>query len=86
MSTANILRFGQPGWLTRAASWLAERSRVDADARAVAAMETCELRDLGFSHAAAAESDVRIAECGGVHQRSWIHAKPCFPRRAIRRN
>jgi hypothetical protein len=86
MSTENILRLGQPSWLAKAASWLAERSHLAADARQVAAMEPRELRDLGFSHSAAAESDIMISECGGIHQRSWIHAEPRFPRRAIRRN
>lgn len=70
-----------PSWLSIARANLAEQARFRADAEAVSLMDAAELRDLGFSRAAAARGEIALLDHGGSNQQSWIHAAPRFPRR-----
>ena len=83
MDATNI-RAQAPSWISRTRNWLSERARMRRDAEAIARMDSHELRDLGFSHTAAAESGFLVTECGPLPQGNWMRAQPCFPRRAIR--
>lgn len=70
-------------WLSGARSWLADRARNRIDALDVSRMDARELRDLGFSHTAAAQSGMLATDCGAAMHRSWIHAQPSFGRREV---
>jgi hypothetical protein len=68
-------------WLSSARTWLAERARNRLDALEVSRMDAHELRDLGFSHTAAAQSGMLATAYNAAMHRSWIHAQPSFGRR-----
>lgn len=83
MDAKNI--WGQaPAWISRTRNWFSERARMRRDAEEVSRMDSRELSDLGFSHAAAVESGIMMTECGPIAHSNWMRAQPCFPRRAIR--
>ena len=83
MDSSNIWAHA-PAWISSTRNWLSERARLRRDAEEVSRMDSRELRDLGFSHTAAVESGIMITECGPIARSNWMHAQPCFPRRAIR--
>lgn len=80
MTTTNILTMPL-AWVSRARHWLADRARMRHAALEISRMGAHELRDLGFSHTAAAKSGILKTDGGPLGQRSWIHAQPRFPRR-----
>jgi hypothetical protein len=86
MSTASIWHFASPAWVSQARIWFAQRARLRADAEAVSRMDPRELKDLGFSHSAAARGEIELSEQGRSDQASWIHAAPRFRGRAARQD
>lgn len=82
MDASNLWRQAQ-AWLAPTRRWFSERARRRRDAEDISRMDAHELRDLGLSHAGAIEGRILMTECGPVLHGNWMHAKPCFPRRAI---
>jgi hypothetical protein len=79
---ASTIWASAPTWISTTRNWLSERARRRRDAEEISRMDSREKRDLGFSHTAAVESGIMLTEIGPVEHRSWVHAQPCFPRRA----
>jgi hypothetical protein len=81
MSKQSLFHFSTPAWVSQTRSWLAEGARFRADAEAVSRIDAAELRDLGFSHAAAARREIALTDRDSAGERNWIHATPRFPGR-----